>query len=127
MRTDEAEIPDRNGRLTAGGKETAERASRPLQVWMRGVESAQSNDFSIRQNGGLGIILAVLLEKTFHEPGFCVARIDLENSIEENLCDLPSFVRNGAGGVTAIKPDHVLGWFRARSPSAVGFSNHFDH
>jgi len=48
------------------------------------------------------IFSAVLSNVTLHQPGFRMVWIDTENSVEENLRDIPTFFRHRTGSVRAI-------------------------
>ena len=48
------------------------------------------------------IFSAVLSKVTFHQPGFGMAWIDAENSVKENLCDVPTFFRHRSSSVRPI-------------------------
>jgi hypothetical protein len=52
------------------------------------------------------VLLAVLPQETLHEPRFSVSWIDVEDSIEKNLRNVPTFLRDCAGDVAPIDPDH---------------------
>jgi hypothetical protein len=50
----------------------------------------------------------VVPEQTFHQPGFGMVRIHLDNPVEKNLRNVPSFFRHCPGGVTAVDTDHIV-------------------
>jgi hypothetical protein len=89
----------------------------PLCVGMMDVVTAQRDDFLVAMDRRFIIFMAMMPQKTLHKPRLGMVRINVENSIEKNLGDLPSFFGNCAGGVTTIHADHgviipivVLDW-----------------
>jgi len=48
------------------------------------------------------IFSTVLSDVTLHQPGLGVSRINAEDSIEEDLCDVPSFFRHRTSSVGPI-------------------------
>jgi hypothetical protein len=48
------------------------------------------------------IFPTVLSQMALHQPGFGMARIFAEDSIKEDLCDLPSFFGHRPGSVRSI-------------------------
>jgi hypothetical protein len=63
---------------------------------MTRIRSAKSDDFSVTVNGGLLIFTTVMSKMSFHEPRLGVTRIDVENAVDKNFCDLPTFFGNRA-------------------------------
>jgi hypothetical protein len=57
------------------------------------IMTAKSDDFAITIDGSLLIFSTVLTEVPLHQPCFCVASIYLQDSIEEDLRNIPSFFR----------------------------------
>ena len=56
------------------------------------IVTAKSDDFAITIDGSLLIFSTVLTEVPFHQPCFCVVGIYLQDSIEEDLGHIPSFL-----------------------------------
>ena len=56
------------------------------------IMTAKSDDFAITIDGGLLIFSTVLTEVTLHQPRFSVAGIYLQDSIEEDFSNIPSFL-----------------------------------
>jgi hypothetical protein len=61
-------------------------------VRMLEVVATQVDHFSIASNRSLFILVAVISKKALHQPCLGVMRIDLDNSIEKNLGNVPSFL-----------------------------------
>lgn len=66
------------------------------------IVSAKRDHFAIAPDSFLLIHCTVVPQMTFHQPCLGVARVDVEDSIQKNLCDLPSFFRDCACRVTTI-------------------------
>jgi len=66
------------------------------------IMAAKSDDFAITIDGGLLIISTVLAEVSLHQPGFGVVRIYLQDSVEEDLGNIPSFLGNCSCGVRTV-------------------------
>lgn len=79
---------------------------------------AECDDLSIAFHRRKIILVAVVTEKPLHEPRFSVSGIHVENPVEKNLGDVPSFLGDCAGDVTAINANHrvvatgVVNWVR---------------
>ena len=63
------------------------------------IRTAESDDFAIANDRSFFILSAVLTQVTLHQPGFRVVRIDVQNAIEEDLGNAPTFLRNRSSGV----------------------------
>jgi len=72
---------------------------------MAGIRAAKVDDFSITVDGSLLILATVMSQMTFHQPCFGVMRIHIQNAINENLSDFPSFFGNRACCVRSIDTD----------------------
>jgi hypothetical protein len=59
---------------------------------MHFVMTAKSDDFSITIDRRLLIFSTMLTEMPLHQPGFCVVWIYLQNLVEEDLGNIPSFL-----------------------------------
>jgi len=55
------------------------------------VMTAKSDDFAITIDRRLLIFSTMLTEVSLHQPGFCVVWIYLQDLVEEDLGDIPSF------------------------------------
>jgi len=89
-----------------GAQESVERCVRPLRVGMREIVPAECNDLSIAFHGGQVVFVAVVAQESFHEPRFSMVGIYVENPIEKNLGNVPSFFGDCAGDVTPVDADH---------------------
>ena len=58
---------------------------------MHRVMTAKSDDFAITIDCSLLIFSTVMTEVPLHQPGFCVAWVYLQDSVEEDLGNIPSF------------------------------------
>lgn len=58
------------------------------------VRTAKVDYFAIAIDGGLIILATVMAEVTFHQPRLCMMRINLQNTIDKDFGDLPSFFGN---------------------------------
>ena len=67
--------------------------------------TAKADDFLVAIGGGLLVLFAVLPEVTFHQPSLGMSGIDAQNSVEKDLCDVPSFFRNCASRMSSIHAD----------------------
>lgn len=77
---------------------------------MRNISTTKVDDFSIAMNRGVIILSAVLPEESLHQPRFGELRRNIENSIEKDFRDFPSFLGNGSRRVPPINPNNrVLG------------------
>jgi hypothetical protein len=63
------------------------------------IRTTNIDDFAVTVNGRLLIFTTVMSEMTFHQPCLGMMRINLENTINEDLGDFPSFFRNRTCGV----------------------------
>ena len=52
------------------------------------------DDFSVTVDGSLLIFTTMVSEMPFHEPRLSVTRIDVQNSVNKYLGNLPTFFRN---------------------------------
>lgn len=66
------------------------------------IVSTKCDHSAIAPDGFLLVHCTVVPQMTLHQPCLGVARIYVENSIQKNLCDLPSFFRDCACRVTTI-------------------------
>jgi hypothetical protein len=57
------------------------------------VMTAKIDDFAITIDSRLLILSTVLTEVPLHQPGFCVLWIYLQNLVEKDLGNIPSFLR----------------------------------
>ena len=73
-----------------------------FRVGMTQIMSAKADDFSIAADGFMLVQVTVVKQVSLHEPRFRVARIYVENSIEKDLGDLPSFFRDRACSMTPV-------------------------
>jgi hypothetical protein len=91
---------------------------RPLRMRMRKIVSAERDDLSIAFHGGKTIFVTVVTKESLHEPCFGVTRIYVENPIEKNLGDVPSFLGDCAGDMTPVHANHrvvtsgLVNWVR---------------
>lgn len=93
-----------------GAEQPVERSVRSLGVRMREVVTTKRDHLAIAIDGGMRIFLAVLSQKALHEPRLGVTLVDVENSVEKDLCDVPAFLRDCPRDVTPVDADHrVLG------------------
>ena len=56
----------------------------------------------------MAVIVAVLAQKSLHEPRLGMAWIYVQNSVKKDLRYVPAFFRDCAGDVPTIDPDHRL-------------------
>jgi len=63
-----------------------------LCMGMMHVMAAQCDDFLVTMYSRFVIFVAVVPQKSFHQPRFGVMRIYVEDSIEKNFGDFPSFL-----------------------------------
>ena len=66
------------------------------------VVSTKCDHLAIAPNGFLLVHCAVMPNMTLHQPRLGVVWIDVEDSIQKDLRDLPSFFRNCTCGVATI-------------------------
>lgn len=83
-------------------KEPAERSSRPLCMWVTRILATKVDDFAVAVDRSLFIFAAVMPQMTLHEPRFGMMGINLQNTIDENLRNFPSFFRNCPSSVRSI-------------------------
>ena len=101
-----------------GAQQSVERCVRPLRMRMRKIVSAERDDLSIAFHGGKIIFVTVVTKESLHEPCFGVTRIYVENPIEKDLGDVPSFLGDCAGDVTPVHANHrvvssgLVNWVR---------------
>jgi hypothetical protein len=70
------------------------------------IVTAERDDLSIAFNGGKIIFVTVVAKESLHEPRFSMMRIHFENPIEKDLGDVPPFLGDCAGDVTAVHANH---------------------
>ncbi len=87
-------------------KESVERRMGPLCVGMLNIVATERDDFFVTMHRRFVIFVAVVAEKTLHEPCFCVVGIHIQNSLEENFRYLPTFFRNRPSCMTPIDANH---------------------
>ena len=56
------------------------------------VMTAKIDDFAITIDSRLLILSTVMTEVSLHQPGFCVLGIYLQNLVEKDLGNIPSFL-----------------------------------
>jgi len=72
--------------------------------------AAKADYFSIATDGRVIVISTILTEKTLHEPGLRKVRGNIENPVEKNLSNFPTFFRNRPRCVSPIDTNNrVLG------------------
>lgn len=54
--------------------------------------TAKRDHFAVAMDRGVIVFTAILAQKTFHQPGFGECRRHVENAIEKDLRNLPSFL-----------------------------------
>lgn len=72
------------------------------------IVSAKGDHFSIAPDRFLFVDATVMPKMTFHEPRLGMSWIDLEDTIEKDLGDLPSFFRDGPSSMMPINRDYSL-------------------
>jgi hypothetical protein len=72
---------------------------------MGGIAAAKVEDFSVAPGSCALVVTTVLAQKTLHQPGFGEVGRDVENSIEKDLSDLPTFLGNCSSRVSSIDSD----------------------
>jgi hypothetical protein len=96
----------RKRKSAQGAQESIERCVRPLRVRMCEIVPAECDDLSIAFHSGKVIFVTVVTKESLHEPCFGMTRIYVENPIEKNLGDVPSFLGDCAGDVTPVHANH---------------------
>jgi hypothetical protein len=89
------------------GDHAAEGCVGTFGVWMFQVVAAECDDMAVAADRRFLILMAMLFDVTFHQPCLGKVGIDLENSVQKDLCNVPSFFRNGACCVTPIHTYHA--------------------
>ena len=79
---------------------------RALRVRMCEIVPAECDDLSIALHSRQVVFVAVVAQEPLHEPGLGVVGIHVENSVEKNLGNVPSFLGYCAGDMTPIDADH---------------------
>ena len=69
---------------------------------MTGILTTEIDVFAVTVDRSLFIFTTMMPQMTLHEPGLGMVGIDLQNTIDEYLRNLPSFFRNRSGGVRSI-------------------------
>jgi len=85
-------------------------------MWVGEIITAKSDDLSVTLDGGVVVLSAVLPEQTLHQPGLRQRRRNIENSIEKDLRDFPTFFGNGPRRMSTIDADNRMFslWFGPR-------------
>lgn len=97
-----------SGESGPGSQQSVERCVSPLRVRMREIVSAECDDLSIALHGRQVIFVAMVAQEPLHEPGLGVMGIDVENSVEKDLSNVPAFFGYCAGDVTPVDADHRI-------------------
>jgi len=91
---------------------------RALRVRMCEIVPAECDDLSIALHSRQVVFVAVVAQEPLHEPGLGVVGIHVENSVEKNLGNVPSFLGDCAGDVTPVHANHrvvtsgLVNWVR---------------
>lgn len=73
---------------------------------MSEVVTTKCDDLAVAFDRRKAVIVAVLAKKTLHQPRLGMARIDVQDSVEKDLGNVPSFLGDCAGDVPTIHPNH---------------------
>ncbi len=60
-------------------------------MWMHGIWAAKNDDFAVTVNSGPVIFATVVPEMTLHQPCLGIVWIDVQDTIDKDLGDFPSF------------------------------------
>jgi hypothetical protein len=93
-------------RLSPGVEETIQRRMSALCMGVMHIVAAQRDHFFVAMDRGFVVFVAVVAEKTLHQPCLGVMGINVQNSVEKNLGHLPTFFRNGSRSVAPIHANH---------------------
>jgi hypothetical protein len=61
---------------------------------MNRIWTAKIDDFAVTVDCSLFIFSAMMSDVALHQPRFCMVRIDIQNTVDKDLRDLPPFFRN---------------------------------
>lgn len=86
-------------------EQSSQRRSGPLRVRMTGIRTAESDHFAVAVDCSLLIFATVMSEMTLHQPGLGMMRIDIQDTVDEDLSDLPTFFGNRSCSVRPVDTD----------------------